>query len=289
MQRRAVLQSVGGLLAAALGGDAVAGTPSAAAWLAEHDSQRLRLSGLRLPAPVRDELRRQGLRDGLLGEAFGALGTVAAFRDLPARVQRDPGARARLAREGEVLGRAVLEVTAWLERLSAAERVRRGRVLRDDPALAELISEGILAESRAQGAEPARLRQLTRALDRATWRLSRQDPGLVIDECIDTVDRAARRVGLERVPGGPVAPDWTPVGRPEAQALASQESRLTGEIIKHAGQLVCLFGLMVGGISLGVGFVMSAGLFVLYGITAAALVLVVGLILIIVGAFVNNP
>jgi len=99
-------------------------------------------------------------------------------------------------------------------------------------------------------------------------------------------------VGLDRHGATVQAADWSPVARDTVPSAMTpqerQELRVSGEIIKHVGQLVCLFGILIGGASVGAAFVLSAGIYIL-GITAAALILVVGLVLIIIGAFMNNP
>lgn len=298
MDRRELLHSVGGLLAIALGAGvaepALAGTPGVGAWLAEQDRRSSALGQLALPAQVRDYLRSRRLRPELLSDAFSALAGVTAYRELPAELQDEPPVQARLRRDGEALGRAVLDVTAYLEALGPNERDASARTLRESPELAGLFHDGIRAEGQARGVDTARLDKLSRAVERVTWRLSRQDPDRLIDDCIDTVDRLAGRTGLVRSGAAVAESDWSPVGRddvPNATAKTRQEReerRIAGDLIKHVGQLVCLFGLLIGGVSVGAAFVFGASIYIL-GVTGAALVLVAGLMLIIIGSYMNNP
>jgi hypothetical protein len=246
-----------------------------------------------LPEPVEKYLRQRHLQPGLLGQAFAALATVTAWRDLPESTRRDPAVQARLRRDGETLGGSILQMTQYLESLSPQERNQSGRLLREQPELVERLETSIQEEGRVRGADGERLAQVNRILNRVTWRLSRQSPSLLIDDCIDAADRAAERVGLDRqsVQSGP--PDWNPVGRPPPnEAMTRQEEKerqIAGDMLKHIGQLVALFGLLVAGVATGAGVMLSAGFLVVIGITAAALIMFVGLILIIVGAIMNNP
>ena len=298
MDRRELLQSLGGLIAIAAGGvaakPALAGSPSVSAWLAEEDRRAAALGRLALPTQVRAYLRTRGLRPDLLSQAFRALAGVSSYRDLPDHVQREPEVQERLRRDGQDLGQAVLDVTAYLESLDPDERAASAQALQERPELADLFEEKVQAEGRAHGADPRRLQKLSRAMGRVTWRLSRQDPDLLIDDCVDTADRLADRAGLARQGTVVQAKDWSLLGSPlppASSSLTSEEREtvaITGEIIKHAGQLVCLFGLMVGGVSIGGAFILGAITYIV-GITAAALILVAGLILIIIGSLMNNP
>ncbi len=297
MDRRELLQSLGGLIAIAAGGGvsepALAGTPSVGVWLAEEDRRAAALGQLALPTQVREYLRTRGLRPDLLSQAFSALAGVSSYRDLPSDFQQAPEVQARLRRDGQNLGQAVLDVTAYLESLDSDERAASARALQERPELANLFDEKVQAEGRSRGADPRRLEKLSRAVNRVTWRLSRQDPDLLIDDCVDTADRLADRAGLDRTRATVHTKEWTPVGPaapPTAPALTDEEREtlaITGELIKHAGQLVCLFGLLIGGVSIGGLLVLGAATYIL-GITAGALILVSGLVLIIIGSFMNN-
>lgn len=300
MDRRALLTHLGGLLATVLGGPgwvgAAAAAPGggAAAWLGDLDRRATAARQLTLPPVLQATMAERRLRPGLFGDAFAALTSVTAWRELPPELQQDPQVQARLHQDGRVLGDAVLTLTTYLESLDPEERRRSGDALREDPGLTALLQEGVHAEGLRQGAEPRRLAQLTRVLERTTWRLSRQGADLVIDECVGTVDRVAQRVGLDRHAARTPAPDWSPVGRGGAtDSVVAPEDRdenrrITGDIIKHSGQILALFGLMVGGVSAGGLVILSTSTFV-FGLTVAALILVAALIMILIGSVVNNP
>jgi len=304
VDRRELLREVGAVLALALGGGGLVGCATTGgrsrgsvapgAWLGEVDRVGTRLRNLELPAELRRHMARLRLSPALFGDTFCALHGVAAFRDLPPGLQRDPDIQGRLRRDGEVLGRSLVELTAYLERLTPQDRADRARLLAGEPGLLASLRTAITEEGQASGTAPERLGRVLEMLDHITWRLTHQAPDLLIDTCIEQIDRAAEHVGLERR-GAAVTPvpDWQPAGRPgeppPTAALSQREqTRVVGEVIKHIGQIICLFGLLCGGVAAGsvlvVGWAYSA-----LGFTLAAFVAILGLVLTLVGAFMNNP
>ncbi len=299
MDRRELLSRMGGVIATTMGGGALAApalaggpSPNPQAWLADLQRRSTAIRNQEMPQEVSRYLARRRLSPSLLGDAFSALSGVSSWRDLDRKTQQHPVIQAQLRQDGESLGRAVLEMTSYLETLTPEEQQAGSRFLRDEPNLPELLTLGVRARGASSGTSDSRVDQLERVLQRVTWRLSHQSPDLLIDQCVNTVDRLAGRAGLSRTGASVQAQDWRPTGRgttPQRSAENQEEVAAAGEVVKHIGQLICLFGFLIGGISTGVGILTSTAVIGLLGVTAALLILVVGLVFIVVGAVANNP
>ncbi|MFN2129409.1 MAG: hypothetical protein ACK2VD_02710 [Anaerolineae bacterium] len=144
---------------------------------------------------------------------------------------------------------------------------------------------------------PERRAQFDAALDDVVWRLSRQDPGLLLDDVVEAVDHHASANLLSRAEWGEVlgddddpVPDPAPLAG-EANSYDSRSRRTAriglrtmgiGGIVLGSAAAAALLGAALSGAAEGLG----TGLLVtgVIGGTVGVVILLVGLIILLVAA-----
>ncbi len=137
---------------------------------------------------------------------MASLLVVGSFRDLRISDQKHPDMQEILWEEGPRLGRASLQLTTLFGGLSSRERKEWRRRLREDRVGLELLRESLTDAAETAEVQSTRVDQFSSILEQVTFQLTEQDPGLLIDETLDRIDRRTRPLGVKRA-------DW--------QALAS--------------------------------------------------------------------
>jgi hypothetical protein len=212
-----------------------------------------------------EDLTRKSLRSLLLAGSVG---------DLPAEARTHPGIVDRLTRGLDEMDEATLGVTAHLEQLDPARRKAIQGRLRADPGLGMSIVEAFDTEASAIGVSLQRRTHLRSIATQVTWRLNAQPLSTFVDESSAKVRNIAERQydrvlsDIRDIEPGKVST----VGKPGSATMR------VGAILLGVGAGVGLLGLAIAsGGSIGGVFVVTAG----------ALLLLGGLIVLIVGAAMN--
>jgi len=311
VNRRAFLEEMGSLIGLATGGAVLAGCathrgvrfddpygPDVDQYLASLDEQVDRIRNHPTDPELARNLRAEGLPHDFLQRSIAAMLVAGAFRDLPEAAQRHPAMQERVAREASNMGQTVLGMAAFLDRLPRERRRGIRKTLREEPELFATLRAGVSRAGSEHGVDPERRAQFDAALDDVVWRLSRQDPGLLLDDVVEGVDHHARANLLSRAEWGEVlGDDDDPVPDPiplagEAYSYESRSRRTArtglrtmgiGGIILGVAGVSALLGAALMGPAEGLG----TGLVVVgvIGGTVGVIVLLVGLIILLVSAF----
>ena len=263
-------------------------------------------------------------RDALARKSLRAIYLAGTFHELPEEARAHPGMQARLRRHAAEVDHAVFGTKQLLRELSPREREHLRQALRRDPGLAMKLAETVDGNAASIDVPQRRRRMFRTVVRHASWRLRHQPPNLIIDECVEKVERVARRNGYDeelqrKIAAGVAAKTFwdaadgqfagqsahraATVNEPGAQSPASSDDGwvVTGEPEpapapptprRGRGQGTVNTGLWMMGIALGVGLLGAAivsggslaGAFLL---TAGVILFIVGLIVLIVGAIMN--
>lgn len=208
MNRRDVMKGMTAALVTALSPELLVGTATAGGLagrkveidelpdlLAALDAQVVTLRARVIDPVVTRFYRGLGLRDSFPHDVAESMVRVAAFRDLPRRVQAHPEMQRRIRAELPRLGQQVLGLTRALRDLPERTRGQIRALLQANPTLPAALRERRRAILRAAGTPPERIDQTDRLMDRVFFRLQRQHPSMLIDELVDKVRRASDDAG----------------------------------------------------------------------------------------------
>jgi hypothetical protein len=209
---------------------------------------------------------------------------TGSFRDLDeGDRQRDDVQTCLTARTGG-MARTVLTTAAYLDELPADRLARVAGELHSDPSRIAEIHDTLVLNAQEQGVRTRRLRHFTQLYDHVAWRLTHQDPAVVIGESLDKVERISRHHGVdwrrERlswhdqqfVDGGLVRVDGS--GDPEEHApVPLSKKEKTGLALMGIGA-----GLAIPSVVVAAGF----GMWVPFAFiaTAGAVLLVIGIVMV---------
>ncbi len=256
-----------------------------------------------LGKPMTPELRRDlQPSENLFRKMLHTLMLTQSFRDLSEDGQYHPEVQKRMLSHAEDVNASVLEVTATLEKMDAAQRRAVQEVLLEKPDLAMGIAEALDTQAARAGITGRRRVQLRSMMTHASFRLSKVEPGTVIDECVGKVRRAtdpdraqllaaqtAAQAGSEAffrsrgmVQGMDGATDGAD-GGPQPEAGAWRYEPGGGAI--NSG----LWMMGIGAVTFGVSaIIVNAGVFgLVFGMTAGAVLFAIGFITLIVGAIIR--
>lgn len=208
MERRALLQSIGSVLAVALApslpGCGTIGGPDLSSFVdLTRIGDRLRdavakvRGSPRLPR-VSKWLGDRGIDEEMPTRMLSSLWIASTFRDLPPKVRRDPEVQQWLKEELPQVAATTFEVAEMLEGLTPAERDQFTGILREEPDLHEQLAAGFEAHRPVDAVEPERVRQVCDVTAHVVWRARNQSLSAVIDDYVERVERACRRSRIER-------------------------------------------------------------------------------------------
>lgn len=218
-----------------------------------------------------------------------------SFRDVSPEARFHPGMQKRMGDNIESMDATVFQVNDMLAKLTPGQREATRDTLRKHPGLAMRLGETLDEQAALAGIAPARRLQLRSIMTRTSFRLSKHDPGIVIDEYVDKVRRATApgraeiaawqnasdvgseafwryRRGLESAQGGDTVPG---AGSPDG--AGSGAIRVGAEMMG--------IGILIFGVS--AIFVSNGAVPLLIGMTVGAVLFAIGLITLIVGALIK--
>ncbi|CAN5669118.1 hypothetical protein BH09MYX1_BH09MYX1_36370 [soil metagenome] len=246
-----------------------------------------------LGAPVTDSLQ---LRRGhaLVMKTFASMHIAATFRELPADVQSRPDVQERMWRAMPDMDDAMLSLTDVMQKLTPTERKRLQKRFADEPDLGMKVVEKLDDQAKRVGVGIKRRAQMRAAAVHATWRMTNQSVGVLLDECIDKTQRVIERNGRDAEVQRAAAAKLTELGlfgptHGDGPAHLTLATGIGGSG-HHSGTSTLLVGgvlLGVGGVLAGVGGLMIAtvgGIGGAFLITAGALLGIAAIIVLIVGA-----
>jgi hypothetical protein len=137
--------------------------------------------------------------------ALRALFAAGLYRELPSEAHADPRIVASKASMSPELDHSVAELTTMLESMPQHELTAMRGVLERDPELVMRVSQAIGEKGRALEVPYGSRAKARAAATNLAFRLRKQPPELVIEECIDKVHRVAARHGLSLVVAQQVA------------------------------------------------------------------------------------
>lgn len=251
------------------------------------------------------ECHEDPLDEQLVRSSLRALLLTGSVKDLPERDQGRPEVAERLAAASPEVDFAVYGMTEQLSGMSAAEFTEIQETLRADPDAARRVAELLAEEANAAGIPLRRRLHFRRLVNHVLWRLEHQPAHLLLDEYTHKVRRHTRQLQrqLQRDPArhGSLVTSPEEIARWEAQTLkvvarrqpeaaacvvgaglSTEEKRERARKLLLAGGIV--FGVGIGVTALGVGLLFGnvvAGAIVL---TAAGVLLISGIIIMIVAA-----
>jgi hypothetical protein len=135
-----------------------------------------------------DELGRRMLRSLLV---------AGMVHDLPSEVRTSPEVRCHLERYGPELDETVMEATRLIGGCPRSARQEVGQFLRERPELAMEMGQILDDRSAEVGLGSGGRNKLRQTCTHLTGRLRRQPPSLLVDECLDKMERDLARHGLD--------------------------------------------------------------------------------------------
>jgi hypothetical protein len=212
------------------------------------------------------------------------------FRDLSDEGQKHPEVQKRMLRNAQGVHDTVFAVSGTLENLDAGQRDGLRGILGEKPDLAMGIAEALDIEAARAGITGRRRIQLRSMMAQAGFRLSKSDPGTVIDECVGKVKRASAPGRAEMLAAQTAAQAGGEAffrSREmdgEAGEPGGWKSQPGGGAI-NSGLWMMGIGVATFGVS---AIIVNAGSFpFVFGMTAGAVLFAVGLITLIVGAIIR--
>ena len=113
-----------------------------------------------------------------------------SFRDVSDEAQFHPSMQKRMAENIDSMDATVFQVNDMLANLSPEQRDATRKHLRKHPGLTMRLGEALDEQAAQAGVTASRRLQLRSMMTQASFRLSKYDPGVVIDEYVDKVRRA---------------------------------------------------------------------------------------------------
>ena len=254
----------------------------------------------------------------LFRKSMRSLLLVGNFGDLSIAGQVHPGVQKRMKYSTPEMTGAVMDVVQKMASMSTDERTTLKNALREKPELVERIVEAIDYEAVAVGA-PLRRRMQLRVMSRRILRRMKQSPDLFIDEYVtkakkimsqpvadDDMERImVARIGSEafekRIKEAETAMlHWQQLGVEDVPIgydllLDDDETDEPSDAWYRKGLKSLGLGLkitLIGGALIGLGALLNeTPIFlvpgVILGVTVGPIILVVGLITVILGAFID--
>ncbi len=137
-----------------------------------------------------------GLRDAiapqetLFQNILHTLVLTQSFRDISEAGQYHPGMQKRMADNIDSMNATVFQVNDMLANLTPQQREATRETLRKHPGLAMRLGESLDEQAALAGVTTARRIQLRSIMTQTSFRLTHNDPGVVIDEYVNKVRRA---------------------------------------------------------------------------------------------------
>ena len=113
-----------------------------------------------------------------------------SFRDASEEIRFHPGMQKRMTENIDSMDATVLQVNDMLANLTPEQRESTRDHLRKHPGLAMRLAESLDEQAALAGVGASRRIQLRSMMTQASFRLSKNDPGVVIDEYVNKVRRA---------------------------------------------------------------------------------------------------
>jgi hypothetical protein len=279
-------------------------------YLANLDSQLEKIRGARFVEgfaaesagkPLTSAMRESiAPSENLFRKMLHTLMLSQSFRDLSEEGRYHPGMQKRMAENFEAMDATVFEVNDMLAKLSPEQRDATRETLRKHPGLAMRLGESLDEQAALAGVASARRLQLRSIMTQTSFRLSKHDPGVVIDEYVNKVRRATAPGKAEIAASqsaGYVGSEafWRYRDRMEkpktsnadtAETSAFNESKFDGPgsgAVKTGAKMMG-----IGAITFGVSaiFVANDAFPFVIGMTVGAVLFAIGLITLIVGAII---
>lgn len=133
----------------------------------------------------------------LVQKSLRSLLLVGALHELPEPARHHPGMVARLNHAMPEMDEAVFGMTQLLADLSPGDRVELQRKLQREPDLPMKVAEAIDADASALNVPFERRTRLRNLASHVAWRLRNQPAGLLLDEYVTKVRKAAARSGYD--------------------------------------------------------------------------------------------
>jgi hypothetical protein len=260
-------------------------------------------------------------KDELFRQMLGSLLITQGFRDLPTETQLEPAVQERMWTHMDEIGETVFKVGELLASLDGSQRDKVQQYLRDRPTLPMAMGEALDTQAAAAGISVRRRLQLRKMMTQASFRLRNGDPGAIIDEYAQKVQKVRARTttdaealayaqqlgdkafwryqhllqqqpdaaGTTGPPGGgpPIAtppPGAGPgVPPPGAAAPPTMPPRKPGRKAMKAGGFMFGIGVLVFGVSL---LLVDTSEAFLVGGTIGAIMIAVGLLVLLIGAII---
>ena len=246
-----------------------------------------------------DQLQDLEPSETLCRRMLHTLVLTQSFRDLSEDSQRHPEVQKRMLDNAQEINDTVFAVSTHLEGMDASQRKAIQEALLRRPDLAMEIAETFDGAAARAGMTGRRRVQLRSMMTQTSFRLSKADPGTVIDECVGKVKRVSEprraemlssltaaqagneaffRSGQSDYGTTPTGP--TPAAAPDTSADLPLWRRQPGGGAIHSG----LYMMGIGAVTFGISaLIVKAGTFgLVYGMTAGALLFAIGLITLIV-------
>jgi hypothetical protein len=258
--------------------------------------------------------------DKLFRSTLRSLLMVGVMHDLPEKSRLHPGMQERLRKAMPEIDGAAGDMLDLLGNMTPADRIDIAEVLERDPELPMRVIEAIDREGATIGISRKRREHLRALGARVAWRVRHQSFGAVIDEYVDKAKRVMvqhKRRASRLDPGQfevgffapeegesddtqpvPVAPQQPatpmPVVQPPervepthslqrlAERHAAEERKQKAQTMMNAGGAVLGIGTVTSGVF--IALTITTSIWFAFGITAGAVMLVIGIIFLIVGA-----
>jgi hypothetical protein len=128
-------------------------------------------------------------KDEIFRRLLGTLMISQGFRDLPEETQLEPAVQDRMWRHIDQIASTPFEVSDMLADLDPEQRKQVQRSLRENPELPMELAETLDGRAARAGVSHGRRMQLRSMMSNTSFRLRHQDPGILIDEYVDKVQR----------------------------------------------------------------------------------------------------
>ncbi len=249
--------------------------PDIDGYLSGLDRQVSQIQDSKVDAHLIKHLKKRGLPESYFQDNLSSLLVVGAFRDLPPSLQAEPRMQERIQQETPKIGRQVLQMASYLDELSAEERASIQEFVDSDPEIMDLMHQGMVGNAASNGLESQRVKQFSRMLTDVHWRLSHQDPSLIIDETVDRTDRLCCGVGVQK-------DDWRTLlqdARDDLPPDAASSQLEAAPTVALIGGMVMGIGVGMAAVAYGAAYSPDTAFFTVGGILA-----MVGLSLLIIAA-----
>jgi len=277
-----------------------------------------------LPAETAEERAAQERQGRLFRQSLRTLYLTGRFLDLSSDLQTSPHVQARVAAAQPEMDEAVLGMTAMLESLGPEDHRRIQDTLKRNPDIGERLAAMLDETAKEDGIPFQRRMSLRTSTLQLAAKMTAQSPALTVDPYVRRVRRIearphsptehervlASRVGEEAFwehqrkladlqkrwsqklaqagspsPTAPKAPAATPAPAPPPQSRGSSVIGTGGKIMGFGAGSVAVGLICAGLVHLGADAFLWPALF--FGVTLGPILLVIGLIIVIVGAIMK--